>query len=314
MLMKTIKITPEHFRLTKAKKPATEKRQKMQLINPNGLRKEFLARIKQKVSDESHNIGVPTIAAGDEYEKSMQYLKGLSLELHDPPQSKTMKRSISHSSPLVHLGMHANLEEHNHVIEPPILPSPLVLKKYEPEADKPYGIMKNGTKQTYRTWKRQPQNQPTFSNEIIKQIVSSTVLPLPMPLPIINSINEIVLKSDITEPIIANVEKQINPIEPIFTKRTIVQKYTLGKSKIHRRVSVLLKDNTTRKNIIEAHKELKRKSIHDVKKYLKERGLLKSGSNAPNDVIRKMYESAMLTGDILNKNKDNLIHNLLSER
>jgi hypothetical protein len=97
------------------------------------------------------------------------------------------------------------------------------------------------------------------------------------------------------------------------TKRTIKSKYTLGKSKKNNTVSVLLKNKNTRKNILNAQKELKKKSISDIKKYLLSHNLIKIGSTAPNDVLRKIYESSMLSGEIVNHNDETLLHNLMKE-
>ena len=94
-----------------------------------------------------------------------------------------------------------------------------------------------------------------------------------------------------------------------ITKKTIKTKYTLGKSRDKNKVSVLVKDRGTRKQILSAQKGLKKKSIEEIKNYLRDHNLIKIGSSAPNDVLRKLYESAMLSGEITNSNVDTLLHN-----
>lgn len=118
-------------------------------------------------------------------------------------------------------------------------------------------------------------------------------------------------KSDITE-LIINKHEETNNIPKKYLKKTIKRKFTLGKSDKLRRVSVLINNKKTIKNIIDMQKELKKTNITDVKKYLRQHGMIKVGSSCPVDILRKTFESAILTGEVTNTNKEIMLHNLLS--
>ena len=126
--------------------------------------------------------------------------------------------------------------------------------------------------------------EPTYSEESTS---SSLPLPIPTSLPI------------------SDIPKKI--------KKTTKKTYKLGKSDKNKSIGVLIKDRKTRKKVIDAQKELKRKNITDVKQHLRDHGLIKAGSKAPNDIMRKMYECSMLSGDITNQDSDVLMHNFLNE-
>jgi hypothetical protein len=116
------------------------------------------------------------------------------------------------------------------------------------------------------------------------------------------------------EDIIKEREEKIERSTPKkYLKRTVKRRFTLGRSNKLRCVSILIKDKQTRKNVINTQKELKKTNITDVRKYLRQHGIIKVGSTCPTDILRKTFESAMLAGEVTNINKETLLHNFLNE-
>ena len=93
-------------------------------------------------------------------------------------------------------------------------------------------------------------------------------------------------------------------------RNTKTLKYQLGKRK--NKIGVLIKNNKTLKKIKNDSTILKKTPIIDVKNYLRKHNLIKVGCSAPTDVLRKIYESSILSGNITNTNSNNLLHNFLS--
>ena len=93
-------------------------------------------------------------------------------------------------------------------------------------------------------------------------------------------------------------------------RKTHKKRYRIGKHDDV--VGVLLKNKQTQRHIQSQHLTLRQKSIGEIRKYLYDHHLLKIGSNAPPDVLRRMYEDAILTGDVKNTNDGVMLHNFMS--
>ena len=221
--------------------------------------------------------------------------------------------------------------------------------KYNIDNAIPYGNLKGGVKPTMRIWNKTQKNFTNDNvnnyndirqneNNIISQLerehkvnslkekIKQKQLNLPKQETLIQTIKPIESREpkEPSEP--REPREPIEPSEPVdlkaqnnnkfikqIHKKTICKKYTLGKSRIKNKVGILLKNRQTRKNVLTAQKELKQHSINDIKKYLRNHNLIKIGSNAPNDILRKIYESSILAGNITNNNKDILIHNFMKD-
>jgi hypothetical protein len=91
--------------------------------------------------------------------------------------------------------------------------------------------------------------------------------------------------------------------------------YRVGKSKTAPKIGCLISNKTIRQKIQQTAYDLKHTNIKDVRKFLLKRGFIKIGTTAPNDVLRKMYESvAMVCGEVQNHNPDNLLFNFMNDK
>ena len=162
-------------------------------------------------------------------------------------------------------------------------------------------------------------------NKIDKIDIDTNDLPKDLQKTIIENTNNNNL--ELNEKIIANQDeintdlKESNLIKPQeikyenlpkINRLTRKKKYKLGKIKGNKHVGILIKNRDTQKNIKNEVGLLKTKSIQEIKDYLRQKNLIKVGSEAPNDVIRKIYEDSILSGDIENNNDSNMVHNFLN--
>ena len=330
---KTIQINPEYLALhgRGSKKYRTQKRgRKQKPMAPkqsNKMRRELLGRIKefQKRKEEetsevprkktNANLENESNEFHQEFNRSLSFLQDLAtrkkrhkkrgstikhsggnpskVAVDLPPEMMEVRTAVSKKHSLQTPGHQDPIAASTpkEVIAPQIT-TPTVAPSGPKDAP-PYGALKRGTRPTFREWKRMSQKGRT---------------PDPTPLIHIEDKPKEIL-SDRQEKL-----KQLKAKTKIGGKkasRIKTVKYRLGK--LPDKVAVLIKDCKTRKRVQHEHGALKTQSILEVKNYLRGKNLLKSGSNAPNDVLRQLYEQSILAGDVENTGKETLMHNFFYE-
>ena len=92
-----------------------------------------------------------------------------------------------------------------------------------------------------------------------------------------------------------------------------IRKLTVGKNLKKRTIGILIKNKTMKNRVEKEKKRLNNKSVNEIKKCLRNQGLIKIGSAAPKDILKQIYLDSNMAGDVFNKSPEILLHNFLGE-
>jgi hypothetical protein len=160
-----------------------------------------------------------------------------------------------------------------------------------------YGCLKNGQLPTYKNWFNRTQKATT--NTVLTGTTNQHAVRA-------NELSQKMEKINLRQDVKKNRKR---PKQKRIVRRT----FKIGKSKVIPKVSVLISNRSIRNKVSTDGQLLKQKPIEEIKKYLIKHGLIRVGTTAPNDVLRKMYEcSVMMCGEVQNHNPDNLLYNFLN--
>ena len=275
--MKKISIKPIHLISGKKKTPKNKSNKKLlkSLFKPNKIKRELLEKIKKHQQNKRDAVD-----SGNKIET-------------------TFTNSFQDS--LIYLDKVSNNIKKDKKLQKTMKKTMTQLVRPEPK----YGILKGGSKPLFSEYKKTLKNNGPLSKNRLKFSLENSFSDDPKPLFVKErqeKLNEIKEKFNPT-PIIKKPKK--------FKKtKTLKKKLILGKH--GRKVSVLIKNKKTRKKIHNETLKLKQKSLEEIKQYLRLHNLIKIGTDAPEDVLRETFESSFLSGNVYNKNADNLIHNYIN--
>jgi hypothetical protein len=199
-----------------------------------------------------------------------------------------------------------------------------------------WGCLKGGQLPTYRAFQKTQKVYPSQPRHPAMQVVSgpsnssngiinnglgsmggNNTLPLPSPNPIPSLSKPQIMMNEIQQ-----TKAKMDQINNVGGKRLrntkqrriIRRTYKTGKSKIHPKISVLVSNRTIRNKTTETTQLLKQKPMNEIRRELIKRGLIRVGTIAPNDVLRKMYESmTLICGEVQNHNPENLLYNFFND-
>ena len=317
MSTKTISVNPEFFNLKNKKTKKNKKKRKhnktINNLQKNAIKEKLISKIKKfkKQNKLKESSREEKSNFSDDYNEAVDFMEEI---VRKNKKKKKKKKQISVVTPSLQTETKPNLKNTNtsYSLVPP---------------DPPFGILKNGNKPVYSEYMKNSIIDKNIKND---KIVITDDKMFGKNIDVneeINSFkNEIKNKFQSRKMNLENLKKSFlknNNIEEDDTKdknkkfkiknKKIVKRFVLGKNKKTKKVSILIKNKKTRKVIQKDERELARKKMKDIKKFLVERSLIKAGSSAPNSLLKDLYKNCYLSGDVFNSGgksaEENLMHN-----
>lgn len=316
---KTIQVNHEYLSFSRSTRKKEKKENKFRkrkekpktLQSAGKLRKEFMKKMKDFQKRRSENKDAENKKGDqekskeekqfdDEFNKSLGFLQDVMSSNKEKERKNIKKKQKENKESLqIMLDMPKELEKKSESGSFSSGPNNYrSTVKISSSSQPPYSSMKQGDRPTYREWMKTQKRQSSGGNKPYIMIEN---------------------KPDVTETERSRKLKKLKKEKAkekktprmIKSKRvTKTIKRKLGKT--GNSVSVLIKSRETRKKIASERATLNKTGLHEIKKYLRERNMIKSGTKASNHVLRKMYEQCILSGDVCNKSANVLVHNYLN--
>ena len=344
---KILAIDPNMFSFSnnttrkKRDKPETDAKIKMKTaakpVNNTSLKKRSIINMMRKHQETQYKqkfdtTSKPTTSQTDvssfknDFDNAKEYFKNLqeTVTKNTLPKNHTLKQLPAvHSPPFMQSANISALQDvTNNVYTTVTSPTARINTQILPTPK--YGCLKNGTLPTYRNLMNQtrknvpgeylggtavPANNPNINSTIETNTNNVNSSPAN-----ISTIMKNAIQSNQIQTKLENMNRNKPKPKKMKRKKTIRRTYKIGRSKIMPKVSVLVSNKTIRNNISTKTHLIKQAPIHEIRKYLIKHGFIRVGAITPNDVLRKMYETAMLMcGEIQNHNPDNLLYNFLHD-
>ncbi len=290
MSLKTIQMDPLHLKVSKQKKTKKTIVPPSVMIHQSNLRQMLLTKLMKHRKTQK---GKETMIMNNNFDQQCS--------MSSPPESIPAQVYTHVSTEPISNGSIQNGSIQNGTIQ----------------NDKPYGVLKNGTKPTYKTWSHTQKMKENLDFDSVPSVPldTSPVVPVPVPVPVVPVQVVPVVPAQVCQvdsiPV-DSIPVQVSSVESTGSTDTFIETkkpVRIGRSKKHRSVHILIPCHHTRKLRSDTQEGLKKTNLTTVKNYLKSHKLIKVGSTAPTNLIREIYENAKSFGDVVNENKHNLLYN-----